>query len=230
MFKFGVCNVENITGRKNDETKSKTDETVIYHSVNWNCDFCNALSVYAFDGNRLAYTDQQVQAVQDGNSDAITVGNNMDEPGKDSAGKDGAVESGTEGKSADKDAEGKDGEGESSTEGESADKDAAGKDGEGESGAEGESADEDSIGKDDVNEYTQENAEEDDADENSEEDDTEGTTYDIAYWISDVQLFYCRDGLDGNYSRYGELYEESLYSGCGLKANVAFNVPGWNYA
>ena len=225
----------------------------------------NALSVYAFDGNRLAYTDQQVQAVQDGNSDAITVGNNMDEPGKDSAGKDGAVESGTEGKSADKDsagkdgavesgtegksadkdAEGKDGEGESSTEGESADKDAAGKDGEGESGtegesadedaagkdgegesgAEGESADEDSIGKDDVNEYTLENAEEDDADENSEEDDTEGTTYDIADWISDVQLFYCRDGLDGNYSRYGELYEESLYSGCGLKANVAFNVP-----
>ena len=225
----------------------------------------NALSVYAFDGNRLAYTDQQVQAVQDGNSDAITVGNNMDEPGKDSAGKDGAVESGTEGKSADKDsagkdgegesstegdsadkdaagkdgegesgieeesadedAEGKDGEGESGTEGESADEDAAGKDGEGESGAEGESADEDSIGKDDVNEYTLENAEEDGADENSEEDDTEGTTYDIADWISDVQLFYCRDGLDGNYSRYGELYEESLYSGCGLKANVAFNVP-----
>ena len=194
-------------------------------------------------------------AVQGGNSDAGGTAGNLIEPEEDGGngnvenneGNDNVNEGGTGEGNADgnvENNEGKDNENEGGTgeggadgnvennekkdnvnENGSADGDAEnneGKDNEDEGDAEEDDAEEDGTDGNTVN-----GKEKDGKVENGteKEDDTKGTTYDIAKWIDDVQLSYCKDGLDGDYRNYVNWTNEPIYPGYGLKANVAFKVP-----
>ena len=186
----------------------------------------NVLSAYAFEDNSFTYTDQEVRlmqaAAQGENTDTTDESENSEDQGKDSAGENGANGTGDEGKdSAGENGangtgdEGKNSAGENGANGTGDE----GKDGAGENGANG-TGDEgkNSAGENGVNGTGNEGK-----DGTEEADDTEGASYDIAGWIDDVQLSYCKDGLDGSYVPYDA--GTIIYSGYGLKANVAFSVP-----
>jgi len=170
----------------------------------------NVLSAYAFEDNSFTYTDQEVQlmqaAIQGENTDTADEGEKPVDEGKDSAGENGANGTGDEEKDS---ADENDVNGTGNEEKDSADENDVngtgdeGKDSAGENGANG-TGDE---GKDGT----------------EEAEDTKGASYDIADWIDDVQLSYCKDGIDGSYIPYDA--STTIYSGYGLKANVAFSVP-----